>query len=265
MTYKLAFVQNKGGVLKSSMTVNIAGLYAKQGKRVLIVDADQQGNSLLSFGKNPDKYRMTLHDVLVNFAPVREAIVNVYKNIDILPSNEIMSFLDFDILPNLDKYINPFLLLKVALMSVEDEYDVILFDSPPSSGLIQSNVICCTDRIIIPFQPEQYSVRSLIKIIDVINQFKQKHNPNLDIAGVVATLVQKNTKLHAEAIKQARQFCEKESVHFFNANIPRSISFANSIAYNKLPLTLAKKDIEFAFYYKSLFKELNEHEQPQYS
>lgn len=265
MTYKLALVQNKGGVLKSSMTVNLAGLYAKKGKKVLIVDADQQGNSLLSFGKNPDKYRTTLHDILVDFAPAREAIVNVYTNIDVLPSNEMMSFLDFDILPNLDKYINPFLLLKVALMSIEDEYDVILFDSPPSSGLIQSNVICCTDKIIIPFQPEQYSVRSLIKIIDVIKQFKQKHNADLEIAGVVATLVQQNTKLHKEAIKQAKRFCEKENVHFFNSNIPRSISFANSIAYNQLPLTLAKKEIEFAFYYKSLFKELNEHEQPQYS
>ncbi|MEH6848548.1 ParA family protein [Bacillus pseudomycoides] len=260
MVYKLAFVQNKGGVLKSSMTVNLAGLYAKQGKKVLIIDADQQGNSLLSFGKNPDNYRTTLHDVLVNFVPASEAIINVHKNIDILPSNEMMSFLDFDVLPHLDKYVNPFLLLKVALMSVEDDYDVILFDSPPSSGLIQSNVICCTDNIIIPFQPEQYSVRSLIKIIDVINQFKERHNQNLEIAGVVATLVQKNTKLHTEAIKQARKFCDKEKVYFFDANIPRSISFANSIAYNNLPLTLATKDTEFAFYYRNLFKELNEHE-----
>ncbi|MEK4774501.1 ParA family protein [Bacillus cereus] len=265
MVYKLAFVQNKGGVLKSSMTVNLAGLYAKQGKKVLIVDADQQGNSLLSFGKNPDKYRITLHDVLVHFVPAREAIINVYKNIDVLPSNEMMSFLDFDILPHLDTYINPFLLLKVALKSVEEDYDVILFDSPPSSGLIQSNVICCTDQIIIPFQPEQYSVRSLIKIIDVIDQFKQKHNENLKIAGVVATLVQKNTKLHSTTIKQAKRFCEKEDVPFLNANIPRSITFANSIAYKNLPLTLAKKDNEFAFYYKNLFKELNEREQPQYS
>lgn len=258
MAYKLAFVQNKGGVLKSSMTVNLAGLYAKQGKRVLIVDADQQGNSLLSFGKNPDKYRTTLHDVLVHFAPASEAIINVHENIDVLPSNEMMSFLDFDVLPNLDKYINPFLLLKVALMSVEDDYDVILFDSPPSSGLIQSNVICCTDKIIIPFQPEQYSVRSLIKIIDVIGQFKNKHNQNLEITGVVATLVQKNTKLHTEAMKQASRFCNKEGIHFFKANIPRTIQFANSIAYNQLPLTLTKKDNEFAFYYKNLFKELTE-------
>ncbi|MGQ7172774.1 ParA family protein, partial [Escherichia sp. R-CC3] len=66
MAYKLAFVQNKGGVLKSSMAVNLAGLYAKQGKKVLIVDADQQGNILLSFGKNPDDYKPTLYDVLVD-------------------------------------------------------------------------------------------------------------------------------------------------------------------------------------------------------
>ncbi|MCQ6344320.1 AAA family ATPase, partial [Bacillus cereus] len=112
--------------------------------------------------KNPDEYKPTLYDVLVDYVPAQEAIINVYENINVLPSNEEMSFLDFDILPHQAKYINPFLLLKVALMSVEDMYDVILFDSPPSSGLIQSNVICCTDNIIIPFQPEKYSVRSLI-------------------------------------------------------------------------------------------------------
>ncbi|MGQ7188166.1 ParA family protein, partial [Escherichia sp. HC-CC] len=128
--------------------------------KVLIVDADQQGNILLSFGKNPDDYKPTLYDVLVDYVPTQEAIVTVYENIDVLPSNEEMSFLDFDILPHQAKYINPFLLLKVALLSIENMYDVILFDSPPSSGLIQSNVICCTDNIIVPFQPEKYSVRS---------------------------------------------------------------------------------------------------------
>lgn len=260
MAYKLAFVQNKGGVLKSSMAVNLAGLYAKQGKKVLIVDADQQGNVLLSFGKNPDEYKPTLYDVLVDYVPAQEAIINVYENINVLPSNEEMSFLDFDILPHQAKYINPFLLLKVALMSVEDMYDVILFDSPPSSGLIQSNVICCADNIIIPFQPEKYSVRSLIKIIDVIKGFKEQNNPDLEIVGVVSTLVQKNTNLHQNAMAEARSFCELEGIHYFKAIIPKSISFANAIVNEELPLTLAKKNIEFAFYYKNLFKELNERE-----
>ncbi|OQR53158.1 ParA family protein [Bacillus sp. CDB3] len=260
MAYKLAFVQNKGGVLKSSMTVNLAGLYAKQGKKVLIVDADQQGNVLLSFGNNPDEYKPTLYDVLVDYVPTQEAIVNVYENIDVLPSNEEMSFLDFDILPHQDKYINPFLLLKVALMSIENHYDVILFDSPPSSGLIQSNVICCTDNIIIPFQPEKYSVRSLIKIVDVLKGFKEQNNPDLEITGVVSTLVQKNTNLHQNAMAEARDFCEMEGIHYFDANIPKSISFANAIVNEELPLTLAKKNTEFAFYYKNLFRELNERE-----
>lgn len=260
MAYKLAFVQNKGGVLKSSMTVNLAGLYAKQGKKVLIVDADQQGNVLLSFGKNPDEYKPTLYDVLVDYVPAHEAIINVYENIDVLPSNEEMSFLDFDILPHQKKYINPFLLLKVALMSIENNYDVILFDSPPSSGLIQSNVICCTDNIMIPFQPEKYSVRSLIKIIDVLRGFKEQNNPGLEITGVVSTLVQKNTTLHQNAMADAKAFCEAEGIHYFHSAIPKSISFANAIANEELPLTLAKRNTEFAFYYKNLFKELNERE-----
>ncbi|MGN4448244.1 ParA family protein [Bacillus cereus group sp. MYBK79-1] len=258
MAYKLAFVQNKGGVLKSSMTVNIAGLFAKQGKKVLIVDADQQGDVLLSFGRNPDECKITLYDVLVDYVPAKEAIINVYENIDVLPSNSDMGLLDFDILPNQDKYINPYLLLKVALISVEEEYDVILFDSPPSSGLIQSNVICCTDNIMIPFQPEKYNVRSLIKLMDALNGFREQNNPSLKITGVASTLVQKNTVLHQTVMQDAKEFCKSENVHYFDAFIPKSIQFANAIANEELPLTLAKRNNEFAFYYKNLFKELNE-------
>lgn len=258
MSYKLALVQNKGGVLKTSMAINLAGLYAKSGKRVLIVDADQQGNVLLSFGKNPDDCEITLHDVLVDFVPAKKAIVNVYKNIDVLPSNEMMSFLDFDVLPNLDKYINPFLLLKVALEEIEEDndYDVIIFDSPPSSGLIQSNVICCADDILIPFQPEQYSARSLLKIIDTINQFKQKNNKKLKIAGVVGTLVQTNTLLHKQILQQVEAFCSKKDIKVFKATVNRSIVQANTLIDNKLPITLADENAKNAQCYKELFREL---------
>ncbi|XLP21886.1 ParA family protein [Bacillus toyonensis] len=260
MAYKLAFVQNKGGVLKTSMAVNTAGLFAKQGKKVLIVDADEQGNVLLSFGKNPDEYKPTLYDVLVDYVSPKEAIINVYENIDVLPSNTDMGFLDFDILPHQDKYINPFLLLKVALISIEEHYDVIIFDSPPSSGLIQSNVICCADNIMIPFQPERYNVRSLIKLIDVLKGFREQNNPDLKIVGVASTLVQKNTVLHQNVMQDAKEFCESEDVHYFDTFIPKTIQFANAIANEELPLTLAKKNNEFVVYYKNLFKELNERE-----
>src|SRR5690554_1313246 len=139
---KVAISTNKGGVLKTSITTNIAGVMAKRKKRVLIVDTDNQGNVLLSFGKNPDECQKTLYDVLVGGEDINKAIVTAYKNIDVLPSNDDMSFFEFDVL---GKKSNPFRFLGDQIREIEAEYDYILIDTPPNLGLTQANVLNCAD------------------------------------------------------------------------------------------------------------------------
>ncbi|MEM5611412.1 AAA family ATPase [Bacillus thuringiensis] len=99
---------NKGGSLKTTTTVNLAGVLAEKKKKVLIIDCDNQGNIALSFGQNPDKYNLTIYDVLVGDCATEEAIVKVHKYIDIIPSNDNLVGFEFEVIRNRDKYINPF-------------------------------------------------------------------------------------------------------------------------------------------------------------
>jgi len=246
---------NKGGVLKTSITTNLAGLLSGEGK-VLIIDCDNQGNSSLSFGKNPDNFEYTLYDVLINNKPAKDAIYNVYENIDILPANDEMTFFDFDVLQNRDKYQQPFRLLKNAVDSLRSDYDYILIDAPPNVGIVVGNIFTFTDKVIIPFQPESYSQRSLIKILEVIKSFKENHNPSLSILGVVCTLVDSRTSLHSEMITMLRRLCIEQDITCFDTVIPRSVRFASAVAYKGLPATLTDSKQPLVAAYVDLLDEI---------
>lgn len=254
-----AISTNKGGVLKTSITTNLAGVISKD-KKVLIIDTDNQSDCLLSFGKNPDDIKLTLYDVLVHNVAAEKAIIKVHKNIDMLPANDYMTFFEFDVLTNAKKFNNPFMLLKVALQSIKDKYDYILIDTPPNLGLTQGNVLCFADRVLIPFQPENYSMRALVKIIKAINDFKGKHNPNLSILGVVATLVDSRTTLHTQVLQECRKYCFQQGIKMFDTFIPRSVRFASSVAYDRLPSTLtADSKNSVVGKYFELYKEVLNH------
>lgn len=253
----LAVSTNKGGVLKTSLTVNLAGLLSKH-KRALIIDGDNQGNVALSFGRNPDSFTTTLYDVLIDGTDPSKAIVNVHPNIDLLPSNDDLVFLEFDVLPSRDRFGNPFLLLKHLLDKLRGMYDVILIDTPPNLGLMQGNVLACADQVLIPFQPENYSMRSLVKILKSIGDFRQKFNPMLSVLGIVATLVDQRTTLHSTVIQECRQFSVDQGIKMFDTIIPKSIRFASSIAFDRLPATLAHADHPVVSYYVELLKEVEE-------
>ncbi|MGP6151697.1 ParA family protein [Priestia flexa] len=112
MAKVIAVSTNKGGVLKSSIVSNLAGVLSKEGKKVLIIDTDNQGNASISFGENPDNFELTLYDVLLEGIEPKKAIVNVHKNIDILPSNDDMGFFEFDVISQLDKFKKTIIFIK---------------------------------------------------------------------------------------------------------------------------------------------------------
>ncbi|MDQ0257963.1 chromosome partitioning protein [Evansella vedderi] len=257
-----AISTNKGGVLKTSICSNLSGVLAQKGNKVLIIDTDNQGNILLSFGKNPDECEVTLYDVLVEGAPASDSIVNVYSStngsIDVLPANDDMAFFEFDVLTERNKFPEPFKLLKVAAEDLRDKYDYILIDTPPNLGLTQGNVLTYADDILIPFQPENYSMRSLVKILNAIQDFKLKNNQKLNILGVVATLVDQRTTLHSQVLQECRRFCLENDISLLDTVIPRSVRFASSIAYEGLPATLTEKKNPLVSTYFDLLKEIEE-------
>ncbi|MBG9568184.1 chromosome partitioning protein ParA [Brevibacillus agri] len=256
---KIAVSTNKGGVLKTSITTNLAGVFAKEGKKVLIVDTDNQGNCYVSFGGNPDTLKSSIYDVLVNGHEIDKAIVKVHENIDLLPANDDMAFFEFDVLADRNKFPKPFSLMQSHLKTIEDRYDCILFDTPPNLGLVQGNVLSYVDNVLIPFQPESYSMRSLIKIIKAINDFKEQTNKQLSILGVVATLVDSRTTLHSEIITECRKYCLQQNIKMFDVVIPRSVRFASSVAFERLPATLsADAKSQIVHNYFELYEEIKE-------
>jgi chromosome partitioning protein len=255
MSKVIAVSTNKGGVLKSSITTNLAGVYSQMGK-VLIIDTDNQGNAALSFGLNPDKFEETLYDVLVDGSDPWNAIVSAHKNIDLLPSNDDMAFFEFDVLSRMKNYPEPFTLLKQAMKGLEKEYDYILVDTPPNLGLTQGNVLSYVQKVLIPFQPESYSMRSLMKILKAIGQFKNDHNPKLKILGIVATLVDSRTVLHSDVLQECRRYCYEKNIKIYDTVIPKTVRFAASIAYEGLPATLTDKNNILVKSYYDLEREI---------
>lgn len=257
MPRKIAVSTNKGGVLKTSITVNLAGILSKEGKRVLIVDTDNQGNALLSFGQNPDSLERSIYDVLVDGYDINKVIIkDVHENIDILPSNDDMAFFEFDVLTKIKQYPEPFKMLKSKMKEVESSYDYIIIDTPPNLGLTQGNALTATDEVLVPFQPENYSMRSLVKILSAIQSFRDDHNPRLKVLGIVATLVDQRTVLHSQILQECRKYCYEHKIKMLETVIPRTIRYASSIAYEGLPATLTEKDNNLIQAYIDLKEEI---------
>jgi chromosome partitioning protein len=259
MTEIIAVSNNKGGILKTTTVVNLAGVLARKGKRVLIVDADNQDNALLSFDLNPDEFEVGLVDILIGRADVNDTIVNVHENIDVIPSTFEMTGFEFEVLTKLDKFPKPFMLMKESFSKLKKDYDYILIDTPPSLGLVVGNVFNYAEKVLIPFVPEKYSKRSLMKVLSTIKTFALKQNPNLKIIGIFPTLVREHTKLHRRVLQEVKDYAKYADLKYFNTDIPVSIRYASSIDENHVPATL-DDTTSAGVHYELLWKEIEEHE-----
>ncbi|WP_409276412.1 ParA family protein (plasmid) [Neobacillus sp. SCS-31] len=257
MSEVYAISMNKGGVGKTSLVTNLAGAITRVlKKKVLIIDTDGQGNTSIAFGLKPDAFENTVYDVLLGEKDPKEAIVKVNELLDILPSNNDMNFLEFDILPNIQQYRQPFALLKNALAGIRDSYDYIFIDTPPSMGLVAGNVLAASDKVIIPFVAEMFAVSGLVRVVGAINDFKAKENPSLEVAGIVGMMVDSRTTLHSEMLQQARRYCVENNLLMYETIIPKSIRFANSTAYEGKPATWTDYNNPIVSAYYELMKEV---------
>jgi len=249
---------NKGGSLKTTVTTNLAGVLATQGKKVLLIDADNQANVALSFGRNPDQYDVGLFQVLIGEVSAESAVVNVAENIDLIPSNSDLIGFDFTVIGSPSKYQRPFNLMRETCGTLRDKYDYILIDTPPSLSLMVGNAFTFSDEVLIPFTPENYSMRSLVKVLETLEDFKQEFNPKLNVLGVVATMVNFRTNLHTEIMQETRKYALQSGFTFFDTYIPQSIRFASSVAYEGIPATISinKQTRERGEVFFELWKEI---------
>jgi chromosome partitioning protein len=243
----IAVLNQKGGVGKTTTTINLAAYLARTGRSVLVCDMDPQGNTTSGLGINKNDLDSTLYDVLFSRTGADKTIKEVSTvGIYLLPSNAELAGAEIELVQSPHREFK----LKEALKSLE--YDFILIDCPPSLGLLTINALTAADQVLIPVQTEYYAMEGLSQLLSVIQQVRQALNPNLNILGIVITLYDKRTSLSAQ-VKE-----ELES-HFgdkvLKTIIPRNIRLAEAPSFGR---TIAEHDkwSKGARAYKALAKEI---------
>jgi chromosome partitioning protein len=215
----IAFANQKGGVAKTTTTLNLAAAFAEEGHRVLCIDMDPQGNLTMSQGIDPDTLELSMFDVLVHDVSIREVIrrreVDVACSSIDLAGAEIAMSMKIGRERSLDK----------ALREVREDYDFICIDTPPSLGLLTINALTAADKVIVPVQCEYLSMRGLIQLQNTLSMIRENLNPDVDIAGILPTMVDSRT-LHA---KEAIEILEENfGDRVFCARIRKTIRFAEA-------------------------------------
>ena len=229
----ISLVNQKGGVGKTTTSINLSASLAYLGKKVLLLDLDPQGNTTTGIGMNKGDIDKTIYDVLIGKCPIKEAIIHTkYKRLDLLPSTVNLSGLDNEFFemskddPNFVKGAQ----LKNKIDEVRDNYDYIIVDCPPSLGIIIINALTASNSVIIPVQCEFLALEGIMQLISTIKKAQQTLNPTLDIEGVLLTMLDSRANLGFEVVEEVRKYF-KERV--YNTIIPRLVRLAECPSHGK--------------------------------
>ncbi|HSS04706.1 MAG TPA: AAA family ATPase [Solirubrobacterales bacterium] len=242
----IAFANQKGGVAKTTTTLNLAVAFAESGHRVLCIDLDPQGNLTMSQGIDPDKVEKSLYDVLVHDMPISEIIVK--REIDIAVASIDLAGAEIAMSTKIGRERS----LEKALREVSGDYDFVCIDTPPSLGLLTINALTAANRVIVPVQCEYLSMRGLVQLQNTLKMIQENLNPDVRIEGILPTMLDTRT-VHA---KEAVEILEENFGDLvFKSRIRKAIKFAEAPVKGASVLKYDSQS-NAAGYYRELAKEV---------
>jgi chromosome partitioning protein len=245
----ISFANQKGGVAKTTTTLNLAVAFAESGHKVLCVDLDPQGNLTMSQGIDPDKVETSMYDVLVHHIPIREVIHE--REIDIAVASIDLAGAEIAMSTQIGRERS----LEKALSVVADDYDFVCIDTPPSLGLLTVNALTASDKVIVPVQCEYLSMRGLMQLQGTLEMIRENLNPRVQIEGILPTMLDSRT-VHA---KEAVEILEENFGELvFKSRIRKAIKFAEAPVRGASVLKYDPKS-NAADYYRELAKEVLTH------
>lgn len=247
----IAIVNQKGGVAKTTTTVNLATAFAAVNKKILVIDLDPQGNSSTGFGISQQQRKNTIYQVLTNLIELKDAIISTdIPNLEIITSNTNLSAAELDLTKLKDR---EYILMKL-LEEIKILYNYIIIDCPPSLNLLTVNALVASDEVLIPMQCDFYSLEGLSHLLKTIEIVEKKLNPKIKIAGILFTMYDKRNRLTEQVEDDVRK-CLGELV--FKTVIPRNIKLSEAPSYGK-PAIIYDYKCSGAVAYIELTKEILE-------
>lgn len=244
----ISVANQKGGVGKTTTTVNLATNLAKKGKKVLLIDTDPQGNATSGLGVDKE-VDVSIYDILVDENEINESIQNTaVKNLFVCPSNISLAGAEVQLVSMISREQR----LKTKLDLVKDEYDYILIDCPPSLGLITLNAFTASDTVLIPVQCEYFALEGLGQLLNTINLVKKHLNKDLEIEGALLTMYDIRTNLSNQVVKEVKKYFENK---VYKTVIPRNVRLSEAPSYG-MPISLYDPKSKGAKAYEKFAKEL---------
>lgn len=250
----IAIANQKGGVGKTTTSINLSAALAERGKKVLVIDTDPQGNTTSGFGLDKNELENSIYELMIGECSIDEAIqknvVEDLDGVDIIPSNVNLAAVEIELIDADQKEF----ILREAISKVKDNYDFIVIDCPPSLSMLTVNAMTTANTVLVPIQCEYYALEGLSQLVHTVNLVRDRLNPELEMEGVVFTMFDSRTNLSLQVVENVKEHIQE---NVYKTIIPRNIRLAEAPSYG-LPINIYEPKSAGAEAYRLLADEVIE-------